>query len=131
MATSLQPEVLSNPHTITAHSPGRVQVGATVFTTSLLLSPRLGPQAWSIAQLSDISEDTLDALRAHGPELILLGTGRRIALLPPRLQARLLSCGTQGEPPIGLECMDTAAACRTYNLLAAEGRQVLAALIVE
>lgn len=131
MATSLQPDLLASQTTIAAYDPGRVQVGATLWTSSFLLSPTLGALAWPIESVQEVTAEVLDGLRARQPALIILGTGRRLALLPAMLQARLLSVGPGGEPPVGLECMDTAAACRTYNLLAGEGRQVLAALIVE
>ena len=69
--------------------------------------------------------EQLAELAASGAELVLLGTGRQLKRAPP---AWLAPFARQG---VGLESMDTAAACRTYNILASEGRRVLAALILE
>ncbi|MBU3735478.1 MAG: hypothetical protein FGM62_00730, partial [Methylobacterium sp.] len=63
-------------------------------------------------------------LAGLAPELVLLGTGLRHCFAHPRLSRALSEAG------IGLECMDTAAACRTYNILMSEGRHVAAALII-
>jgi uncharacterized protein len=62
-------------------------------------------------------------LRAQGAEIVLLGTGPRLRFPHPSLTRPLLEAG------IGLEVMDTGAACRTYNLLASEGRKVLAVIL--
>ncbi len=65
-----------------------------------------------------------DALAMRAPEIVLLGTGGRMRFPAPGLYAGLIKAR------IGVEVMDTAAACRTYNILAAEGRRVAAALIL-
>lgn len=75
-----------------------------------------GFEALAVAQAADFM--------ALAPEVVLLGTGARLRFPPPEL-ARALS-----EAGIGLEAMDSTAACRTYNILAAEGRRVLAAILI-
>lgn len=80
---------------------------------------------WAPRRLEEIDEAAMQALLAQSPELVLLGTGRRQRFLPPRLQALLLARG------IGIECMDNGAAGRTFNLLADEGRRVVAAFLIE
>jgi uncharacterized protein len=102
----------------------RLGVGDESITVSCVLQPD-GWQAWPPANFEAIDEAALDALVAQDPELVLLGTGTRQRFLAPRLQARLLSAG------IGIECMDNGAAARTFNLLADEGRRVLAAIVLE
>ena len=57
------------------------------------------------------------------PEVVLLGTGSTIRFVPPRMTAALTEIG------VAVECMDTAAACRTYNILMSEGRRVVTALL--
>ena len=81
--------------------------------------------AWAVATLSDVSLASLSPVSAAEPavEILLIGTGSRMALLPAALRADLKSLG------VGIEIMDTGAACRTYNLLAGEGRRVAAALL--
>ena len=80
---------------------------------------------WPPRTLDEIDEAAMQALLAQAPELVLLGTGGRQRFLPPRLQAMLLARG------VGVECMDNGAAARTFNLLADEGRRVVAAFLVE
>ncbi|MCY4324813.1 MAG: Mth938-like domain-containing protein [Betaproteobacteria bacterium] len=79
----------------------------------------LEPQTSGIAALLDAAEPTIGEF---APELVILGTGARFCLAPREVAERLAKRG------IGLESMDTAAACRTFNLLAYEGRRVLAVL---
>ena len=80
-------------------------------------------QPWSIDGLAALTPDMLLALAEPRPEVILLGTGARLQFPPPSFSRPLLQAG------IGLETMDSVAACRTYNILMAEGRQVLLALV--
>jgi len=101
-----------------------IGVGERELQTSFLLSPETLQTEWSPRALADIDPPALEQVLALRPELVLLGTGARQQFLPPRLAALLLSRG------IGLETMDNAAAARTYNLLAAEGRKVVAAFLL-
>ena len=81
---------------------------------------------WSVRRLADATPESLDAVAEAGAakvEFVLLGTGAATALPPKALRAALQRVG------LGLEFMDTAAACRLYNYLASEGRRVAAALI--
>jgi uncharacterized protein len=81
--------------------------------------------AWTVQSPQDLTSDCfggfLDTLA--GVEVLLIGTGPKISMLPPGLRSKLR------ERAIGLEVMDTGAACRTYNVLLAEGRPVAAALM--
>lgn len=79
---------------------------------------------WRTGSLEELSEDDLAALIAGEPEMILLGTGRK-AVFPPR--ELLFALARRG---IGLETMDTAAACRTFNVLLADGRKVAAVFLI-
>jgi uncharacterized protein len=72
-----------------------------------------------------LSEAHFEALAAFEPELVIFGSGSRLRFVPPALLKALIG------RRIGVETMDTAAACRTYNVLLAEGRSVLAALLFE
>ncbi|GIX35624.1 MAG: hypothetical protein KatS3mg126_1403 [Lysobacteraceae bacterium] len=98
-------------------------VEETVAASFLLLPDRWEP--WPPDRFEAIDEAAIDRLLATAPELVLLGTGTRQRFLPPALQARILARG------IGVECMDNAAAARTFNLLADEGRHLVAAFLIE
>ena len=80
---------------------------------------------WKVRSFKSLAQDNIEALAALNPELVLLGTGDVLRFPDPRLLVNLTRAG------IGAEVMDTRAACRTYNILAEEGRNVAAALIIE
>lgn len=109
---------------VTGCGPDHVLVNGHPWTTSLILLPDQPPQAWPVSGFDDLAEDHFNQLARLTPELVLLGTGARQRFPSPRLHAGLIAAR------IGLETMDTGAACRTYNILASEGRQVLAALLI-
>lgn len=112
---------------ITGHGVGHVQVNAQRFETSLLLEPAKPPEPLPGLALAglDLALFSSIAGRDPVPEIVLLGTGARLRFPPPAL-LRPLSAAA-----IGHEVMDTAAACRTYNILMGEGRRVLALLLLE
>ncbi|MFP8835647.1 Mth938-like domain-containing protein [Hydrogenophaga sp. XSHU_21] len=117
------------PHqlAITALGDGWVSVNGERHASSLVLSASSGLRVWPCQRFEDLVEahfaELLDAPSAP-PELVLFGSGPRLRFAPPALLRALL------EQRIGVETMDTAAACRTYNILAAEGRRVTAALLI-
>jgi uncharacterized protein len=122
----LQPDK-SNAPTIQAHGPGWIEVNGQTHKQSVVVSSleNLPPFAWGPSNFAQLAAQDFEKLALDGVELVILGCGQRLQF--PRasdLQA-LMAKG------IGLESMDTAAACRTYNILASEGRKVLAALIIE
>ncbi len=122
--------------TIRSHGPGWITVETdgqtTRHTTHLVLSSRGLRQDWNqpseIARFEDLSAAhfaLLAQMDTGKPELILFGSGARLRFPSPPWLRALAELG------IGVETMDTAAACRTYNILAGEGRQVIAALLLE
>lgn len=102
----------------------RIAVEGREIHGSFLLSPE-AVEAWPVTAVEQIDADTIAPILALKPELVIIGTGPRQRLLAPRQQIELLRLG------IGVEAMDNAAAARTYNLLALEGRRVVAGFIVE
>jgi uncharacterized protein len=82
-------------------------------------------QPWGAASLAELTPAHFERLVALKPELVIFGSGARLRFVPPALQRALI------ESRIGIETMDTAAACRTYNVLASEHRNVVAALLLE
>ena len=108
---------------IRSYAPGRLVVGETTYTTSLIINPTtIAP--WRPATSSELGISDLEPIFALTPEVVLLGTGERQCFPNPSLIAALAS------RRIGLEVMDTRAACRTYNVLASESRAVVAALML-
>ncbi|BBP04245.1 hypothetical protein TPL01_20630 [Sulfuriferula plumbiphila] len=91
---------------------------------SLIVTPDEIIEDWRVGNFSQLNENHFQALLALKPEIALLGTGTTLCFPHPRLSACLTNAG------IGLEVMDTGAACRTYNILVAEGRHVVMGLLI-
>lgn len=107
----------------TGYSDGQVEINREPHTGNLIVTPdTLLP--WQVTDFDALSEQHFAALLEHAPEVVIVGTGATQRFFHPRLTATLATAG------IGVEIMDTKAACRTYNILLAEGRKVLAALLV-
>ena len=120
-----QPDTLAGVNMIGRHDAGRVAVGPTMYPHSVLV-PWVGAVlAWPVPSFQALQAAHFEAILALQPELVIFGSGRRQRFAHPSLLRPLI------ERRIGVETMDTPAACRTYNVLAAEGRRVVAALIVE
>jgi len=109
---------------VTGHGPGWVRIGATEYRENLLLTATTVTPGWAPAGFDALTAADFEALLAHRPEVVLFGAGATLRFPPPGLVRALTDAS------IGIEAMDTAAACRTFNILAAEGRAVVAALIV-
>ncbi|NRF69917.1 Xcc1710-like domain-containing protein [Aquincola sp. S2] len=119
-----QPDHLAGTNVITRHGPGELWVGDQRFEHSLLV-PWVGTvQRWDPATVQQLEPAHFDAVLALKPELLIFGSGPRIQFVSPALMRALI------DRRIGVETMDTAAACRTYNVLASEGRSVVAALLL-
>jgi uncharacterized protein len=82
-------------------------------------------QAWPATRFEDLAEAHFEAIVHLAPEIVVFGSGSRIRFAKPALLRPLI------DARIGIETMDTPAACRTYNVLIAEGRSVVAALLFE
>jgi uncharacterized protein len=108
----------------TGYGDGYVEVNRTRHTQSLVVSGERVVVDWPAASVASLNADHIAALVDFAPEIVLLGTGATFAFPEPALLAPLYKAG------IGVEVMDTPAACRTFNILLAEGRNVVAALIV-
>lgn len=119
-----QPDHLEGVNAISKLEAGRLWVHQTAFSHSVLV-PWVGAvQAWPAQSLEDLTPGHFDPILACAPELVLLGSGPRHRFVSPALYRALI------DRRIGLECMDTAAACRTFNVLVHEGRKVLGAFLV-
>jgi uncharacterized protein len=111
--------------TIRQVDSGSIRVGDEHLHGSFALTPDEIIRDWTACNIEKLSQDDFEPLIAAGPELILLGTGSK-PVFPPR--ELVFSLARRG---IGLETMDTAAACRTFNILVADGRKIAAVLILK
>ena len=114
----------SRRNSVTAYGQGYVAVNGRRYETSLIIMPDRIAEDWSVESLDSLVRENIQALVSLRPELVLLGTGDALRFPHPRLLEDLMAAR------IGTEIMDTRAACRTYNILAEEGRHVAAALII-
>ena len=111
------------PYAISGHGPGFVLLNGTRREHSLVVCIDRVLEAWA-PDFEHLEEGHFAQLLELDPELVLLGTGVVFRFPPPALTRPLVEAG------IGLEVMDTQAACRTYAVLASEGRRVVAALLI-
>ncbi|MFQ6003895.1 MAG: Mth938-like domain-containing protein [Woeseia sp.] len=111
--------------TIRHFEPGVIKVGDRLLRRDLALTTDEVIDDWPATVIEQLTEDDFEPLFTSEPELILLGTGRQPVFPPRDLVFALARRG------IGLEAMDTAAACRTFNILVSDGRRVAAVLIVK
>jgi uncharacterized protein len=112
------------PNAITAYGNGEVRMRERVFHSSLIATRDAVITGWNPPPVAQLTIGDFGQLLECSPKIVILGTGAAHRMPPPELFASFAAHG------IGLEVMDTGAACRTYNLLLAESRQVAAALIV-
>ena len=110
-------------NTVTAYGAGFIEVNRQRHPGAVLLMPEGPVRPWGVANVAAIDEAVVRQLAEMAAEEVLIGTGERQQLLHPRVLRTLLGAG------VGVDAMDTRAACRTYNILMAEGRKVLAALM--
>jgi uncharacterized protein len=115
----------SSLNTITGYGIGYIEVNSKVYPHALIVQPEGEISPWPVSAFADLSSDNLASLCVFKPELIIIGTGKKQQFMKPELIKPLI------QAKIGFEMMDSQAACRTYNILMNEGRQVLAAIILD
>lgn len=109
---------------IRSYTPGEIRINTEVYTSSLVVAIDSLHAHWPLTEINALDENQLEPILTQEPELILLGTGTRLVFPDTEKLRPIIERG------IGYEIMDTAAACRTYNVLIAEGRHVVAGLII-
>ncbi len=124
----LQPDRL-DVQSILGYGPGWVGLASQGVAEKIHHSIVIGSAgekfAWDCARFEDLTEAHFTSLANSRPELVIFGSGAKLRFPPPALLRALMA------QRIGMETMDTLAACRTYNILAGEGRRVTAALLLE
>jgi uncharacterized protein len=116
-------EVPYNQFFIRSISEKGIRISDEYYNSPFIISgQRIVPQ-WNVESIEEINEASLQVIFDLQPEVILIGTGKTQVFLPPATQAHFFRHN------IGFEVMTTDAACRTFNVLVAEGRHVVAALL--
>ena len=113
-----------NNNLITGYSAGFVEINRQRYTSNLIVMANILILDWQATNFTSLTEAHFAQIVDLKPEVVLLGTGEKHQFLHPRAYQSLTALG------IPLECMTTAAACRTYNILMSEGRNVVAALLI-
>lgn len=111
--------------TVTAYDDDGVEFNLIRYEHSLIVLPEVTPFVWPVQSFDSLTAEHFDEIDTQQPDVVILGTGKRQRFIHPRLIAKLTAQHK------GVECMDNQAACRTYNILMAEGRKVALALILE
>ena len=119
----LHPDHNDALNTVTAYGSGYFEINQVRHEGALLLRPQGEILPWAVAGYESLTAADFEALLDLQAEVVLLGTGATHRIPHPRLTAPLTRTG------VGVEAMDSFAACRTYNILMSEGRRVLAALL--
>src|SRR6202521_4975027 len=110
---------------ITGYGRGFVAINHARHEKSVIVLPDRLIEDWDVSGFAQLGAAHFEFLARLEPEIVLLGTGASLRFPHPRLSRALV------DAQVGMEVMDTGAACRTFNILAAEGRQVAAALLIE
>jgi len=108
---------------ITAYRSGEIVIGGVTWRASVLVDSSSGAEPWPPSAFEHFAETHFEAIAAREPEIVLLGTGGRVRFPAPGLLVPF------SRRAIGVEIMDTGAACRSFNFLLGEGRRVIAALL--
>lgn len=120
-----QPDTLAGVNNITHYDSGTIRVNADPHATSMLV-PWVGEaQAWDARRVEELTQAHFDALLDYEPEVVIFGSGPKLRFVSPALYRNLIA------RRIGIETMDSGAACRTYTVLANEGRKVVAAILLD
>jgi uncharacterized protein len=112
-------------HVISGYAPGRVVVDGRSYRQGLIVSPERIVEGWGPASAAELAMAHFEPLLALDPQVIVIGTGQHQVFPAPEVYLAALQCG------VGVEIMDTGAACRTYNIVMAEGRRIAAGLIID
>ena len=115
----------ANSYRFTAYGDDYVSINNVAYKKSLVITPNKLDTEWNVANFDLLTEQNFEFLLTFNAEILLLGTGRKLCFPHPGLYRSIMAAG------IGLESMDTRAACRTYNILMGEGRRVAAAIIMD
>jgi uncharacterized protein len=109
---------------IRAYKPGMVRVNDKTITSSIIITANELIENWQPHTIQALTAESLTPVIALKPDILLIGTGANLIFPSSEIYGHIINLG------IGVEIMDTSAACRTFNALTAENRKVAAALII-
>lgn len=119
----LAEDKISSRYSISAYSANEIVINEQSYQQSLVLSPEFISCPWPVSSIDELDESSLQIVLDMNPDVFLLGTGEQQQFPGAKIFALL------GQAGIGLEVMDNGALCRTFNILVAEDRAVVAAII--
>jgi uncharacterized protein len=139
MKPVLQPEIIKGRFSVTAYGPHFIEVNKVSYKSSCIISTETEPIPWEPSNAEEITQENVKILFKNRPDVVLIGTGKVQIFLKESIV--LIKEENNGNPTAFLDgqtssnkacadCMSTHAACRTFNLLAAEGRTVVAGLLI-
>ena len=120
----LAEDKITSRYSISSYNSDEIVVNEQIYRQSLVLSPQSVSCPWPVRSISELDESSLQVVLDMNPDVVLLGTGDRQQFPGARVFALL------GQAGIGLEVMNNGALCRTFNILVAEDRAVVAAIIL-
>ncbi len=111
-------------YVITAYNDDGISINGKAFSKSLIITPTKLDEEWDVEAIDLLQAEHTEQILNFKPELIIIGTGNKLIFPPVEIYSNIIKQG------IGVDYMDTQAACRTYNILMSEGRGVVAGLIL-
>jgi uncharacterized protein len=120
----LSEDYATGVNVVHGYEQDEININGRTYRHSLIVSNHQLDDNWQVSDIATLLSSDLEPLLASSPEVILLGTGRTLIFPPPSIYANIINQG------IGIEFMDSAAACRTYNILVSEERRVCAGIII-
>jgi uncharacterized protein len=121
---ALAEEIITSRYSISGYDPGLVSINEQDYRHSLILSPSELLEDWPVSHISELTAALIEPVYAMKPDVILLGTGEKQIFPDP------VMLGLFAQKGVGVEVMNTPALCRTFNILIAEDRNVVAAIIL-
>ena len=117
-------DIITSRYQITGYKDDAITINETDYRDSLVVSAESLHTPWAVSSIEDLNSDNLQVIFDLNPEVILLGTGKQQRFPDPKILTQF------GQKGFGLEVMDNGALCRTFNILVAEGRSVVAGVIL-
>ena len=111
-------------YVITAYGDDSITINGKAFSSSLIITRKELDENWKLDSIDLLQSAHIDQVLSFNPELILIGTGKKLTFPAVEVYSAIIQRG------IGVDFMDTRAACRTYNILMSEGRDVVAGIIL-
>jgi uncharacterized protein len=119
----LHSNITQKYQTVTGYDEHSVELNGIRYEHSLIVLPEILPRVWNVQDFAELNQHHFEEISTLTPDVVILGTGAKQQFIHPKF-IQIFS-----KQHKGVECMDNHAACRTYNILMAEGRKVALALI--